>query len=107
MTDALHYTHVGAPKPLLHQEMPEGPRSLLQTLQRSSTMVLQRAEDVRYQVEVMSAPLLEKLAPLQELYAPMMPYAIKVFHVAIIPVVLVLGMRTEPRPKLADLFSPF
>ena len=80
---------------------------MLQALQRSSTALLQRAEDARYRLETASMPLVEKLAPLQELYQAALPYAVKVFHVAFIPLVLFLGMRTEPRPKLVDLFSPF
>ena len=63
-------------------------------------------EDVRYKLEVASAPLIEKLAPLHELYTTLLPFAVKLFHVTFIPTVIFLGMRTEPRPKLADLFSP-
>ena len=51
-------------------------------------------------------PLLERLAPLQEAYHKVLPYAVKVFHWTFIPTVLLLGMRTEPRPRFADLFSP-
>ena len=33
-------------------------------------------------------------------------HAIKLFHYGFIPAVLLLGMRSEPRPKLTDLLSP-
>jgi hypothetical protein len=29
-----------------------------------------------------------------------------VFHVGFIPLIIVLGMRTEPRPSLAQLLGP-
>ena len=35
-----------------------------------------------------------------------LPYAVKVFHWTFIPAVVLLGMRTEPRPKFSDLLSP-
>ena len=57
------------------------------------------------------APLAEKLAPAvavaSDVYALVLPYAVKVFHYGFIPFVLVLGMRSEPRPKLVDLLTPF
>jgi len=34
------------------------------------------------------------------------PVALKIFHWGFIPFVVLLGMRTEPRPKLIDLLSP-
>ena len=34
------------------------------------------------------------------------PYATKAFHYGFIPLVVFLGMRSEPRPKLVDLLSP-
>jgi hypothetical protein len=64
------------------------------------------AEDIRYKIEVLTMPLLERLAPLQEAYHKVLPYAVKVFHWTFIPTVVLLGMRTEPRPRFADLFSP-
>jgi hypothetical protein len=39
-------------------------------------------------------------------YTTLLPYAIKAFHYGFIPVVILLGMRTEPRPKLLELRSP-
>lgn len=34
------------------------------------------------------------------------PYAVTAFHYGFIPFVIVLGMRTEPKPKLLDLLMP-
>ena len=34
------------------------------------------------------------------------PYATKAFHYGLIPLVIFLGMRSEPRPKLTDLLTP-
>ena len=44
----------------------------------------------------------EQLSVLQ----PLAWYAGKAFHFGFIPLVIVLGMRTEPRPKLVDLLTP-
>ena len=38
--------------------------------------------------------------------APLAWYVGKAFHLGFIPLVIVLGMRTEPRPKLVDLLTP-
>jgi hypothetical protein len=38
--------------------------------------------------------------------APLLPLATRVFHVGFIPLVIFLGMRTEPRPALTDLLQP-
>lgn len=72
------------------------------TLQRIAGI----AEDIRYKIETLTMPLLERLAPLQEAYNLVLPYAVKVFHWTFIPAVVLLGMRTEPRPKFSDLLSP-
>ena len=34
------------------------------------------------------------------------PFATKAFHYGFIPCVLLLGMRSEPRPKFTDLLTP-
>jgi hypothetical protein len=44
----------------------------------------------------------ERLMVLQ----PLAWYVGKAFHFGFIPLVIVLGMRTEPRPKLIDLLTP-
>jgi hypothetical protein len=57
-----------------------------------------------------AGPLAERLAPavavVSDVYALVLPYAIKVFHYGFIPLVIALGMRSEPRPKLVDLLTP-
>ena len=34
------------------------------------------------------------------------PTVQRIFHIGFIPLVIILGMQTEPRPKLTDLFTP-
>ena len=41
-----------------------------------------------------------------EVLKPLVPYLARAFHVGFIPLVIILGMRTEPRPKLVDLLTP-
>ena len=41
-----------------------------------------------------------------DLYAMALPYAVKVFHVGFVPLVLFLGMQTSPKPKFTDLLTP-
>ena len=53
-------------------------------------------------VEDVAIALTEQLSVLQ----PLAWYAGKAFHFGFIPLVIVLGMRTEPRPKLVDLLTP-
>ena len=70
----------------------------------------ERAEASRARIEALSSPCVEMLAPYfykgQELFAIALPYAVKAFHYGFIPLVLFLGLRTEPRPKLIDLLMP-
>ena len=37
---------------------------------------------------------------------PFFPFAAKVVHYGFIPFVILLGMRSEPRPALLDLLTP-
>ena len=67
---------------------------------------LETFQGVNAQVSEKLAPLMEKLAPIQEYCSMALPYAVTVFHYTFIPVVIFLGMRTEPRPALRDLFTP-
>ena len=34
------------------------------------------------------------------------PTLVKIFHYGFVPLVILLGMRTEPRPSIQDLLSP-
>ena len=56
------------------------------------------------------ARLLSKVSEICTAAAPLAATAIavttKVFHYAFIPAVILLGMRSEPRPKLIDLLTP-
>ena len=56
------------------------------------------------------ARLLEKVSTFCTVAAPYAATAqviiTKVFHYAFIPAVVMLGMRSEPRPKLVDLLTP-
>lgn len=45
-------------------------------------------------------------AKLQVFVQAISPAATKLFHYGFIPLVIFLGMRSEPRPKLMDLLSP-
>ena len=67
---------------------------------------MQRVSDTLGLVSNLTAPLVERLAPLQEYWAAAFPYLLKGFHMGFIPFVLFLGMRSEPRPKLMDLLTP-
>ena len=40
------------------------------------------------------------------IFEPLMPYLSRAFHIGFIPLVIFLGMRSEPRPKLSDLLTP-
>ena len=53
-------------------------------------------------VGFVAADLTEQLTVLQ----PLAWYVGKAFHFGFIPLVIVLGMRTAPRPKLVDLLTP-
>ena len=46
------------------------------------------------------------LSMVMALHERVSPVALKAFHWGFIPFVILLGMRTEPRPKLIDLLSP-
>ena len=56
------------------------------------------------------APVAARLAPsiavIGDVYSVVLPYVTKIFHYGFVPFVLLLGMRTEPRPALTDLISP-
>ena len=45
-------------------------------------------------------------AVVQDLWATAQPYAVKAFHYGFIPFVLLLGMSSNPRPKIVDLLTP-
>ena len=45
-------------------------------------------------------------AKLQLVVSVIAPFATKAFHYGFIPLVLFLGMRANPRPKLMDLVTP-
>lgn len=34
------------------------------------------------------------------------PTVQRIFHIGFIPLVIILGMQTEPKPKLVDLLTP-
>lgn len=40
------------------------------------------------------------------IFEPLMPYLARAFHIGFIPLVIFLGMRSEPRPRLSDLLTP-
>ena len=40
------------------------------------------------------------------IFEPLLPYLARAFHIGFIPLVIFLGMRSEPRPKLSDLLTP-
>ena len=52
------------------------------------------------------APVSNAIAAVRDRVAPLLPLATRVFHVGFIPLVIFLGMRTEPRPALTDLLQP-
>lgn len=69
-----------------------------------------RAEATRARIASLTEPVLDKLAPafifVHGVYSVALPYAIKAFHYGFIPLVLVLGMQSQPKPKLIDLIMP-
>ena len=40
------------------------------------------------------------------IFEPLLPYLARAFHIGFIPLVIFLGMRSEPRPRLSDLLTP-
>ena len=72
--------------------------------------LLDRAVETRERLMEMSAPLVDRLAPgfalVQQTWALAQPYAVKAFHYGFIPFVLLLGMNSQPKPKLLDLLTP-
>ena len=71
---------------------------------------MQRVSDTVERISVLSAPVVERLTPglavAQSCWSLAFPYLVKAFRYGFIPFVLMLGMRTEPRPKLLDLLTP-
>ena len=53
-----------------------------------------------------SVALAGPLAVASVAYDASMPYVVKAFHWGFIPFVILLGMRSDPRPKVIDLLSP-
>ena len=55
-------------------------------------------------------PVMERLAPAlavaSSVYTLCLPYAVKAFHYGFIPMVVLLGMQSTPKPKLVDLLTP-
>ena len=41
-----------------------------------------------------------------QVFQPLVHLAARAFHIGFIPMVIMLGMRSEPRPKLIDLITP-
>ena len=56
--------------------------------------------------ERVSAALAGPLVVASVAYDASLPYVVKAFHWGFIPFVILLGMRSEPRPKLTDLLTP-
>ena len=87
--------------------------SPLDTSTRTFVMLaalVDRAVATRERLLAMSAPVVERLAPglalVQQTWALVQPYAVKAFHYGFIPFVLLLGMNSQPQPKLVDLLTP-
>ena len=72
------------------------------SMQELRTKVLAGARAALGTVAAVAAVAADQLSVLQ----PLAWYAGKAFHFGFIPLVIVLGMRTEPRPKLIDLLTP-
>ena len=72
------------------------------SMEELRTKVLAGARAALGAVAFVVADLTEQLSVLQ----PLAWYAGKAFHFGFIPLVIALGMRTEPRPKLIDLLTP-
>ena len=55
-------------------------------------------------------PVMERLSPAlavaSSVYTLCLPYAVKAFHYGFIPMVILLGMQSTPKPKLVDLLTP-
>ena len=65
---------------------------------------------LRERLTTASGKVAERLAaPLSYItaaYDTILPYAVKTFHYGFIPLVLYLGMRSDPKLKLEDLLLP-
>ena len=76
---------------------------MLGALYESATAAMDR-------IAQLTAPIAEVVAPVAggalEVWSVMFPYLVKAFHYGFIPLVLVLGMNTTPKPKLTDLLTP-
>ena len=72
--------------------------------------LMDSSRGVRERIAQLCSPLTRHLSGanerLQALTEVLSPYAVKIFHYGFIPLVIVLGMRSEPRPALQDLLSP-
>ena len=64
----------------------------------------------RERLEARLVPVMERLAPAlavaSSVYTLCLPYAVKAFHYGFIPMVILLGMQSTPKPKLVDLLTP-
>ncbi len=64
----------------------------------------------RERLEERLVPVMERLAPAlavaSSVYTLCLPYAVKAFHYGFIPMVILLGMQSTPKPKLVDLLTP-
>ena len=69
-----------------------------------------RAAATRERISTLTEPVAEALAPALVVvlggWNAVFPYAVKAFHYGWIPLVLLLGMRAHPQPKLIDLLTP-
>ena len=81
---------------------PRSAVAIMPSMEELRTKVLAGARAALGAVAFVAAELTEQLSVLQ----PLAWYAGKAFHFGFIPLVIVLGMRTEPRPKLVDLLTP-
>ena len=79
-------------------------------MQRARTLLLEHTAVPRARLASAAAIVfghaVATSAKLQVFVTAVLPYATKAFHYGFIPLVIVLGMRSEPRPKLMDLLSP-
>ena len=54
----------------------------------------------------LAAQCMSAAGVIKERLQPLVPYLARAFHIGFIPFVIMLGMRSEPRPKLVDLLTP-
>jgi hypothetical protein len=70
----------------------------------------ERVQGARRRLQAIAHGVLQQVGDaasgVQAALSVVQPTLIKIFHYGFVPLVILLGMRTEPRPSLQELLSP-